>query len=360
MRIALLAHARHPIAEPFCGGLEAHTAVTADTLVGRGHDVTLFAKEGSRSRGEVVEIVGAGLTFGRTWLDGVDAAELQLDEAYAEVLDLVELGGFDAVLDNTLSPVPYVRPPVLPTLTVLHTPADLPRTNAVVAEPGWRAGLLHQFVAVSGVTQSDWLRRLPGVGRVVNGIDLRRWYPDPLPARSSYAAWSGRITTEKGLDVAIDAARLAGWPLRISGPVSNPGYFAAEIEPRLGGDVRYVGHLRLPDLRAFLAAAAVLVFSPRWEEPFGLAAAEAMACGTPVAALPAGAAREVIDRRSGVLARDASPRALATALSAAALLDRTEVRRSAHRFDADRMVEDYETILTSMVQPPERRVADLV
>ncbi len=360
MRIALLAHSRHPIAQPFSGGLEAHTAVTADALVERGHQVTLFAQAGTVSRAEVVEIIDRAPTFGRAWIDGVDVADLQLDDAYTAALDLVALGGFDAVLDNTLSPVLYRRPPDLPTLTVLHTPATLERTNAVLDAPGWRPGPRQEFVAVSTHTQHDWQRRLPDVGRVLNGIDLRRWYPDDRPGGSPHAVWSGRITPEKGLDVAIDAARLAGWPVRISGPVSDPAYFAAEIEPRLGEGATYVGHLRQTELRAFLAAGSVLLFSPRWDEPFGLAAVEAMACGTPVAALPAGAAAEVVDRRAGVLARRGTADALAVALVAAARLDRQRVRTSALRFDADRMVVAYEQLLSGAVSGPGRRVGELV
>lgn len=364
MRIALLAHSRHPVAEPFRGGLEAHTAVTADALAARGHQVTLFAQGGSRTPDGtvgVVEIVEPGLTFGLGRRDGVDLAELRLDEAYGEALDLVALGGFDALLDNTLSPVPYARTATVPTLTVLHTPATLERTLAVVATPGWRPGALHRFVAVSTRTQRDWQRHLPAVGRVLNGVDLRRWHPDEQPARDTpHAVWSGRITPEKGLAVAIDAARLAGWPLRISGPVSDPAYFAEAIEPRLGADATYVGHLRQHELRAFLAAGTVLLFSPRWEEPFGLAAAEAMACGTPVASLPAGAAREVVDRRGGVLATDATPEALATALLQAVRLDRGRVRTSALRFDADRMVGAYEELLADLVRGAAGRVRDLV
>lgn len=360
MRIAVLAHARHPITEPFHGGLEAHTAATADALVGRGHQVTLFAKAGSRSRADVVEIVDPGLEFGRAYRDGIDAAELRLDEAYVAALDVVALGDFDAVLDNTLSPVLYRRPPDVPTLTVLHTPATLVRTNAVLGSPGWRPGSLHRFVAVSAHTQRDWRRRLPTVGLVLNGIDLSRWHPDDRPADPPHAVWSGRITPEKGLDVAIDAARLAGWPLRFSGPVSDAAYFDAQIAPRLGGGTSYVGHLRQTELRDFLAAGSVLLFSPRWAEPFGLAAVEAMACGTPVAALPAGAAAEVVQARAGVLAGRPDAESLATALLRAAELDRRQVHASARRFDAERMVTAYERLLTSAVRSPGRRVGELV
>ena len=45
LRIAVVAHPRHPIAEPFMGGLEAHTGHLCRALERRGHDVTLFEAE---------------------------------------------------------------------------------------------------------------------------------------------------------------------------------------------------------------------------------------------------------------------------------------------------------------------------
>ena len=43
MRIAVIAHLRHPIAPPFKGGMEAHCHALVTALQAAGHDVTLFA-----------------------------------------------------------------------------------------------------------------------------------------------------------------------------------------------------------------------------------------------------------------------------------------------------------------------------
>ena len=60
-----------------------------------------------------------------------------------------------------------------------------------------------------------------------------------------------------------------------------------------------------------VGSARVAVVTPDWEEPYGLVAAEAMACGTPVAALDRGAMREVVVEGGGVLADPRDPAALA-------------------------------------------------
>ena len=47
MRLCIIGPSRFPIAEPFAGGLEAHTHALVSALTARGHQITLFAAEGS-------------------------------------------------------------------------------------------------------------------------------------------------------------------------------------------------------------------------------------------------------------------------------------------------------------------------
>ena len=59
MRISVLTHMLHPIRSPYEGGLEMHTAMTVEHLVRRGHDVTVYAREGTRLPGDVVAVLPA-------------------------------------------------------------------------------------------------------------------------------------------------------------------------------------------------------------------------------------------------------------------------------------------------------------
>jgi glycosyltransferase involved in cell wall biosynthesis len=349
MKIAILAHNHHAIAQPFAGGLEAHTALVADELVARGHDVTVFAKSGSRTRARLVPIVAHTLRFGampdRT---GRDRSAEILDAADDVALDAVETDGFDVVLNNSLGPTPYRRPPSLPMLTVLHTPATLDRVIDEVCRPGWQAPLHHRFVAVSETTARQWRPLLGAVGCVPNGIDLARWAPTGRPVTPDLAVWSARITPEKGLPLAVEAARLAGLRLVVSGPISDRCFFEQQVRPLLGDDVRYVGHLNHRRLQHLLQSAAVFLSTPRWDEPFGLAMVEAMAGGTPVAAVPRGAAAEIVTSDAGVLALDETVGALAAAAQQATGLDRDLVRRSVSRFDKKTMIDRYDALLSAL------------
>ncbi|MGI8459166.1 MAG: glycosyltransferase [Propionibacteriaceae bacterium] len=361
LRIAVLAHYRHPIAEPYQGGLEMHTALLADELTARGHDVTLLAKGGSRTRARLRPVLPAGFPYGcLPDALGADRSESIADAALLESLSDIA-GEVDVILNNSLSTVPYLHLTGRPVLTVLHTPATLERVVEVVAATDWQPGRRHVWAGVSQTTSRDWARWLPDVRWIPNGIDLPHWAP-PAGGRPQrrHAVWSGRITPEKGLALAVEAARLGGWRLSISGPVADPDYFAREIAPRLDDRIRYVGHLRHSELPSFLQSGAVYVFTPLWPEPFGLALVEAMACGATAAALPQGAVEEIVGADGGVIAADSSAEKLAVAMEAAARLPRDRVVSSVAGFSKTVMISTYERVLAEMATWEEDRVGDFV
>jgi len=182
---------------------------------------------------------------------------------------------------------------------------------------------------------------------VRNGVDTDLWTPGPGGDR---AVWSGRLVPEKAPHLAIDAARRAGLSLDLAGPAFDEEYVQREIEPRLGDDVRLAGHLRQQELCDLVGRARVAIVTPDWDEPYGLVAAEAMACGTPVAAVRRGAMGEVVDGDTGRLAEPGDAEGLARAVTEASRLDRSGVRESAcRRFGLTRMVDDYERLYESML-----------
>ena len=97
-------------------------------------------------------------------------------------------------------------------------------------------------------------------------------------------------------------------------------------------------------------AARALLYPIQAREPFGLVLAEAMACGTPVAALDRGAVREVVDNGvTGMIFSDLEQ--MTNELPRVFDLDRRKVReRAVARFGAGRMVDEYLAVYTRIVE----------
>ena len=125
-----------------------------------------------------------------------------------------------------------------------------------------------------------------------------------------YALVVSRLAREKGVDVAIQACRIAGMPLVIAGDGPERAALAESVS---GADVRFAGRVADAELARLRAGASVALAPSRSAETFGLAAAEAMAAGVPVAASRVGALPELVAEEGLVPAEDAG--ALAAALT---------------------------------------------
>lgn len=346
MRIAIVSHLKFPIAQPFSGGLELHTHLLAAQLQARGHDVTLFASRGSDP---ALGTIGICDPTGDDCDDAVESA------AYLTIMAQISAGGFDLVHNNSLHHLPLraSRDLAVPMMSVLHTPPFEPYVDGIrERDPAM------PILAVSRSLAEEWREIVPAAQVVGNGIDLDAFPFRPVASEEGYAFWSGRIVPEKGVHLAIDAARAAGLPLLFAGPRQADLYWNEEIAPRLGQGVTDLGHLAQPALSRWLGGARVALVSPRWEEPFGLVVAEALACGTPVAGFRRGALPDILDRETGRLAEPDDVADLACAAREASELDRAGCRRRAETlFDARRMIDAYEEVYRRMLGRAGRQAA---
>lgn len=348
LRICLVASSLYPIGEPFAGGLEAMTHQLARELLRRGHEVSLFAAPGSDPALDATELDVPRFVPSPAAEADVNAPPRRwMAEHHAYLglmLDLARDAStrFDVVHNNSLHhlPVAMAHTVDVPLVTTLHTPPVPWLESAVALSPASSS-----FAAVSEHTSRAWAHLAPAVP-ILNGVDVERWTPGP---GGGPAVWSGRLVAEKAPHEAIDACRLAGIPLVLAGPVPDEAYFEREIAPRLGRQAVHVGHLDHKALTRLLGRASVALVTPAWDEPYGLVAAEAMACGTPVAAYDRGALREVVADEAGALAPGGDVEALAVAVTAALGLDRGAVRRHAvQHCSLRRMVDEYERLYRSL------------
>jgi glycosyltransferase involved in cell wall biosynthesis len=332
LRIALIAHNRFPIAEPFAGGIEAHIWHLARGLARAGHRVTLFAAEGSdlalghhpRVRIEALPRNSAA----RVPFPAPGVVKQSDHDGFVQLMSALIRDGtqtYDVVHNHTLHYVPLAMAARLrmPMLTTLHTP-PLPLLEAVT---GGSAGAGLVFAAVSRYTATAWGHIAADRIRLVpNGVDLTRW---PIGPGGDYLVWSGRIISLKGTHLAIEAARRAGLRLVLAGPIIDADYFRLKIAPRLDDRICYAGHLDQQELAALVGGAAAALVTPTWDEPYGLVVAEALACGTPVVAFERGGVPELLDARCGRLVAPGDVAAMAAAVSEAVALPRLGAREAA-------------------------------
>lgn len=349
MRIAVLAHLRQPIAEPFAGGMESHCWHLVRGLADRGHEVVLFASGDSDGAFTIDPVVPEHYERAFPWdaYRGSAVLTRYLDAAYGAACDRIAAGGFDVVHNNSLHRFPLERRRTArtPTVTSLHVPPY----DALHWFVGTSAGPGHRLTVTSARQLAAWWPDGAPAGASVlhNGIDPARW---PFrPRGNGEAVWCGRITPNKGPHLAVEAALLAGVPITLFGAIEDRDYWTSAIEPMLGPAVRYGGHLDGAALAGELGRAGVFVFTPCWDEPFGLVLIEAMACGLPVAAFAMGAAAEVVGD-AGMMAGAGDVPALARAIVTAMAIPRQVPRdRVLAHFTHDIWLDRCETLYRAAI-----------
>ncbi|MFC8526956.1 glycosyltransferase family 4 protein [Nocardia sp. NPDC057227] len=271
------------------GGVEAVVADLVDSLVGRGHEVTLLGA------GEP----GTKANFLPLWDRAVPE---RLGEPFPEVVHALRVrraierlagtDGVDLVHDHTFAGplnAPAYEGLGLPTVVTVHGPVQ-DDSYRYYREMGDEVAL----VAISD-RQRALAPDLNWVGRVHNALHVDEW---PFRAeKKEYALFLGRYTEDKAPHLAVQAAHEAGIPLVLAGKCSEPAeqnYFEEKVRPLLGEQDHVFGMADATAKRRLLSEASCLLFPVRWEEPFGMVMIEAMVCGTPVVALRGGAVPEVV------------------------------------------------------------------
>src|SRR5829696_2240949 len=130
--------------------------------------------------------------------------------------------------------------------------------------------------------------------------------------QGSYALVVSRLSPEKGIDVAIEAAASTGIPLRVAGEGPTVAELSALAE-RSGAPVEFIGRLERASVARELAGAAMLLMPSRYHEFAPYSALEAMAAGVPVIACALGGLPEMIGANRCVSPND--PAALAARMT---------------------------------------------
>lgn len=328
LRIAHVAPVARGVPPPKSGSVETMTSLLTEGLVAQGHDVALFAA------GTSVTSARLHATFPRGYRENPEMWPWEMHELLNLTAAIERAQEFDIIhYQAAYYPISLGFTRICPTpvsQTLHHAP--VPSEVAL-----WQRYPEAPFVAIS----HQQAKLLPGVnvvGVVPHGIDTERFRFRPEP--DDYLLFLGRFTPGKGPVQAIEVARRTGMRLLLA--AAEDEYYRQAVAPHVDGtQIVYVGEVDFDEKVKLYGGARALLYPVQSGEPFGLVLAEAMACGTPVAALDRGAVTEIVDEGvTGRVFKDLDD--MANRLETVLALDRRRVREQAvARFGVLPMVDGY-------------------
>src|ERR1700758_852378 len=340
MKIAQISPLYECVPPKLYGGTERVVAHLCDSLVELGHEVTLFAAADSHTKARLIAVRDQAIRLDTDALTSPLAShlvmlhEVKRRAAHFDILhfhvDLMHFPIFEAYAQKCI--------------TTLHGRLDI--KDLPMAYQRWPG---FGLVSISNAQRrplpyASWL------ATVAHGVPSTPYRAQQ--SRGAYLAFLGRLSPEKGPEVAIRLAIRAGVPLKIAAKVDNVdrAYFEAKVKPLLDHPlIEFVGEIGDEKKADFLGNARALLFPIAWPEPFGLVMIEAMGCRTPVIAYDCGAVPEVIEHgRTGVIVN--SEEQALDAIARVNELDRRIVRASfEQRFTAHKMASAYLDVYADLI-----------
>ncbi len=324
-------------------------------LAKKGHKIDFYGPMGTKVEGARVVDCGLPALFeskGKTVLESHGIRNMERDKVFnlwdqyliSRMFAAAESGKYDLLhihpIDRAL-PLAYASKNVKVAYTI-HDPIY-----------PWKAEVFNMFSSKNQgyVSISDAQRKpAPGLNylsTVYNGIRLEEFKYSA--SHDDYLLSVGRITPEKGIAEAVQAARLSGERLIIIGPAPENDYWNKEVKPYLGKKITHINFVPRKSLFKYYRKAKALLFPIQWEEPFGLVMTEAMSCGTPVIAMRRGSVPEVVaDGETGFVVD--TVKQMASAIKKIGSISRAACRKRVEdNFTTEKMVEGYEKAFQKFV-----------
>jgi len=342
----------------------------ANGLVERGHEVTLFAAQGSKTKAHLIDLGIA--PFG--YKEGAEIEQKKFinyaasfeQRLAAEMYKMSQEGKFDVINSHwSIRTLPFAVLTKTPSVFTLHDPLNdlvLEMYSAYLDIPQI------SYISISNAQRGN--SSLPFVGTIYHGVCLEDYRFNPDGGENLLMV--GRIRKEKGIVEAIEVAKKTNMKLLICGEYFPQypeiyKYWKEEVEPFIDGkQIVYNGLLSKVEMSLHYQKAKALLFPISWEEPFGLVIIEAMAVGTPIIAYNRGSVSEVIkdgvtgfivdpddeDRpsRGNWMIKKKGIEGLCEAVKRIGEIDRRACRRHVEEnFTVEGMVERYEKVYEKVV-----------
>ena len=292
MKIAMLSPIAWRTPPVHYGPWELVTSLLTEELVKNNIEVTLFATANSNTSAQLHSVCPTGYEEDPS-LDAKVYECLHISECFerASEFDIIH-NQFDFL------PLTYSKLVQTPVITTIHGFSS-PRIMPVFKKYN---GHTH-YISISDADRSP---ELDYAATIYHGLDLAN-FAFKSQQKGDYLLYYGRIHPDKGTKEAVEIALSLDIKLIIAGIIQDRDYFNSYVKPFLKEDkIEYIGSVGKEKREDLLGNALVLLHLINFNEPFGLAVVEAMACGTPVIACRKGSMPELLtDGENGFLVENA-------------------------------------------------------
>jgi len=291
MKIAQLVSSLYPVGQRSNQAIYSHVSTLTETFMKQGHETHLYAAGDSLTTAKLHSVIDSANEVRKL---PPDIQRYYIHSLISKCFE--DAANFDIIHSHfSLLSSFYARLTGTPTIISIHSPI----------RDEIKPFLLRyrdlNYVSFSHA-QREQMPELNWAANIYHGVDTELFAFNKFP--EDYYLYLGRVTEDKGVHLAIEAAKAAGVNLVIAGrSYPSEGYWHKSIEPEINGKtVRYIGEADLEHKIEWLKNAKGLLFPTQYDETFGLVMIEAMSCGTPVIAWNKGSVPEVVqDKETGYI-----------------------------------------------------------
>lgn len=339
MRIAQLANNYRKAYPKSNNAIYSHAALLTNALIERGNNVDLYAAGDSETNAKltsVTDVATADMTIAEETRKNL--AHFLISKCYKNAANYDIIHSHFSLLSSF-----YANLVDTPTVQSLHIPIK------DEIRPLLSAFKNNYYISFS-LAQRQTMPELNWAANIYHGLDLNEFAFNGKPNES--LLYLGRITGDKGVHMAIEAAIATNTPLIIAGrSYQKDGYWHNEIEKKIDGKlIQYVGEADYNKKKELLQNAKALLFPTQVLETFGLSMIESLASGTPVIGWNNGSVQEVIqDRHTGYVVDSVD--GMVKAIQNINKISRDECRKRAEMFfSVEKMVTGYERVYLRIIE----------
>lgn len=334
MKIALISTLWEPASIESTGGTGAFVGYLAEELVRRGHQVTLFASGNSKTSAKLESIAETHFTNG--FSDPLEYLNIANAFRKSENFDIIHCNAsFRSLVFSDLAKTPSIH--------TLDYGEFFDHEKKVIEK--YRNA---NFVTVSKTIQNFLNVNWEGI--IYHGIDIEKF---PFQEKKQdYLLFLGRLSPQKGPDIAIRAAKKLGIKLILAGKKSSidAKYLTEKVEPFIDNhQIKYIGEADFPTKIELFKNALCLLHPINYIEAFGITLIESMACGTPVIAFNQGAVSEVIENKKTGFVVETEKEMVEAIKNIKSISKKACRERVEEKFTVEKMTDGYEELYAKII-----------